>query len=289
MHPTSFIGKNGVLIPWEQATTHLLTHTLHYGGGAFEGIRCYKTEKGPAIFRLKEHIARLFYSASVLKMNLPFSEEEIVQAVTETVRKNKLECGYIRPLVYFGYGSMGIKIQPETPVDVAIACWPWGKYLPEDAVKVKISSVMRIHPKSTVADAKLCGNYVNSILAEVEIRGTAFHEALFLDHEGNIAEGPGENIFIIKGEKLITPKPGSILPGITRDTIFTLAKDIGYEFEEATITTKQLFEADEAFFTGTAAEVTPIASIDDHIFSDGNPVPSQQCSKKSITKPFTAN
>ncbi|MDP2624765.1 MAG: branched-chain amino acid transaminase [Candidatus Peregrinibacteria bacterium] len=270
METTEFIWMNGKLIPWGEATTHVLTHSLHYGGGVFEGIRCYQTKKGTAVFRLKEHMDRLYYSADVLKMEVPWSQEEMTKALVETVRDNKLEGGYIRPLIYFGYGKMGLN--PEgAPVEAIVACWPWGKYLGHDAVKVKISDYIRIHPKSSVTDAKICGHYVNSILGVLSIRDTEYHEALFLDFEGNVAEGPGENLFIVKDGVLVTPPLGKILAGITRDTLMGMAKDMGYEVREQVLTPEDLFKADEAFFTGTAAEVTPIASIDDHIYGDGMP------------------
>lgn len=263
---------NGQLIPWEEAMTHVLTHTLHYGAGVFEGIRCYKTDKGTAVFRLKEHMDRLYYSAGVLKMEMPWTVDEMTDGLLETLKKNKLEGGYIRPLIYFGYGKMGLN--PEgAPVEAVIVCWPWGKYLGHDAVKVKISDYIRIHPKSSVTDAKICGHYVNSILAVLALRDSDYHEALLLDYEGNVAEGPGENLFIVKDGILITPPLGTILAGITRNTVQTLAKDMGYEFREETLKPDDLFEADEAFFTGTAAEITPIASIDDHVYGDGNPGP----------------
>lgn len=272
METTEFIWKNGEFLSWDKAQTHLLTHTLHYGAGVFEGIRCYKTEQGTAIFRLKEHVERLLYSAGVLKMEVPYSEDQLSEAIVETVRKNGLEQGYIRPLIYLDYGKMGLNPKG-APVSTMIACWPWGKYLAHDAVKVKISSYIRLHPRSTVSDAKICGHYVNSILPVLELRDTHYDEALLLDHEGNVAEGPGENIFIVKNGELYTPKPGNILPGITRDTVMTLARECGYVVHEEALPREALFEADEAFFTGTAAEVTPIGSIDDHGFGDGHPGP----------------
>lgn len=261
---------NGKLIPWESATTHVLTHTLHYGAGVFEGIRVYKTEKGSAVFRLKEHIDRLFYSAGVLQMDVKFTPEKVMDAVLETVRENKLEHGYIRPLVYLGYGKMGLN-PTGAPVETVIACWPWGKYLVHDALKVKISPYRRIHPDTTVVDAKIVGHYVNSILSVLDLRGSEFHESLLMDHDGNVAEGPGENIFIVKDEKVLTPARGTILPGITRDTVMTLARDLGYETGEVTISEKELLSADEVFFTGTAAEVTPIAQINSTVYGDGKP------------------
>jgi branched-chain amino acid aminotransferase len=272
METTPFIWMNGTLIPWESATTHVLTHTLHYGAGVFEGIRVYKTEKGSAVFRLKEHIDRLFYSAGVLQMEVKFTAEQMVEAVLETVRENKLEHGYIRPLIYLGYGKMGLN-PTGAPVEAMIACWPWGKYLGHDQLKVKISPYRRIHPASTVADAKLVGHYVNSILSVLDLRGSEFHESLLMDHEGNVAEGPGENVFIVKDEKVLTPAKGTILPGITRDTVLTFAHDLGYETGEVAISEQDLLSADEVFFTGTAAEVTPIAQVNSTVYGDGKSGP----------------
>lgn len=270
MQVTPFIWMNGKWIPWEDAKVHVLTHTLHYGGGVFEGIRCYKTNKGPAIFRLPEHVDRLLYSTQTLKMELPYTAEEICDIIKNVVRKNQLEEGYIRPLVYYGYQKMNIN-PTGSPVEFSIACWPWkgGGYLDHPLVDVKTSRHIRIHPKSTVVDAKLCGHYLNSILASIELQGTRYHEALFLDDQGFIAEGAGENFFIVKSKKVFTPKLGTILGGITRDTIIKLLTKLGFELIETNITLEDAYEADEAFFTGTAVEVTPIRSIDDHVLGEG--------------------
>ncbi len=262
MEETEFIWMDGKLVPWKKAKIHVLAHTLHYGAGVFEGIRCYETAQGPAVFKLKEHIDRLYYSAGTLKMKIPFSKEEFTEAVKETIRKNSLKAGYIRPICFFGYGKMGLN--PEgAPVNCSIAVWPWGKYLGEGAVKVKTSKYIRIHPKSTHADAKICGHYVNSIFASVEVKDKGYDEALLLDYKGNAAEGPGENLFIVKDGKLLTPPLGTILKGITRASIMQLAKDEGIKVEEKTLTLEDVYNAQEAFFTGTAAEVTPIGSLDD--------------------------
>lgn len=265
METTELIWMDGKLIPWNEAQVHVLTHTMHYGAGAFEGIRCYKTPKGTAIFRLKEHIERLIYSADAIKMEVPYSVDELVQACVDTVRENKLEAGYIRPILFYGYGKMGLN-PTGAPTRSVVACWPWGKYLAHDAVDVKISSYIRIHPKSSVTDAKICGHYVNSIMAVQELAGTKYHEALFLDHQGNVAEGPGENIFIVKDDVFYTPKLGNVLGGITRDTVMQFLRDQGHTVEEKVLKPEDIFEADEAFFTGTAAEVTGINSIDDRQF-----------------------
>ena len=269
MQQTPYIWKNGQFIDWDKATTHVLSHTLHYGSGAFEGMRAYQTDRGPAIFRLPEHTKRLFYSAEQFGMQMPFTQEEINKAIIETVSKNKVQSCYIRPLVYHGYGKMGLNPKG-ADIDIIIACWPWGKYLGDDAINVKTSKYIRIHPKSTVADAKIVGHYVNSIMASQEIQNESeYQEALLLDYEGKIAEGPGENIFIAKNGVLFTPKKGTILEGITRSTLMTLAKDLHIEVVEKDLYPEDLKNADEAFFTGTAAEVTGIARIDDKVLSGG--------------------
>jgi branched-chain amino acid aminotransferase len=268
MQTTETIWHNGKFVPWADAKTHVLSHALHYGGGAFEGIRFYKTPNGTAIFRLSDHIDRLFYSANALKMNLPYSKEEITHAVKEIVTMNKLEAGYIRPIVFYGYGRLGVN-PVGIPVDIAIACWPWGAYLPHEAVDVKTSKYIRIHPESTVVDAKLCGHYVNSILASLELQGTHYHEALFLDSHGHVTEGAGENFFMCEQGVIYTPHLGGILSGITRHTIMNLAKNLKLDLVERHITLNEVFHAEEAFFTGTAAEVTPIRSINDRILGQG--------------------
>ena len=268
MEEVEKIWFNGKFVDWKEAKIHILTHTLHYGGGVFEGIRAYKTERGPAVFRLKDHIKRLFYSAKALEMEIPFSLEEIERAILELIKINKIEECYIRPIVIFGYGKMGLNLK-EAPVSVAITLWPWEKYLGEKPIKVKVSRYIRIHPKSTVATAKICGHYVNSILASLEAQKSGFDEALFLDFEGFVAEGPGENIFIVKDKKLFTPLAGSILPGITRDSILKVAKNLNIETQEKKISLKEIKRADEAFFTGTAVEICPIGKIDDILINNG--------------------
>ncbi len=214
---------DGSLIPWKDAKIHILTHSLHYGSAVFEGIRFYKTEKGPAVFRLKDHISRLFKSAKTMYIKIPYKEEEICKAVLNLIKENSLDSGYIRPIVYYGYGKMGLGVK-EAKVNVSIAVWPWGSYLGEDPIKIKISNFMRIHPKSSVTHAKISGHYVNSILAGEEARTEGFNEALLLDYKGNIAEGPGENLFIVKDNELQTPLKENILPGITRDSIIKILK-----------------------------------------------------------------
>ncbi len=268
MQTTETIWHNGKLVPWADAKIHVLTHTLHYGGGAFEGVRFYKTAQDSAIFRLGDHVDRLFYSAATLKMSLPYSKDEVAEAIKTVARNSKLESGYIRPIAFYGYGKMGVN-PIGNPVEVVIACWPWKAYLPHDSVDVKTSSYIRIHPDSTVVDAKLCGHYVNSILASLELQGTHYHEALFLDNDGHITEGVGENFFIVKEGVIYTPKLGGILSGITRDTIIKLARKLNFSVIEVDISLYEAYQADEAFFTGTAAEVTPIRSINDKVLGDG--------------------
>lgn len=268
MQTTETIWHNGKLIPWEDAKIHVLSHTLHYGGGAFEGIRFYKTDTGQGIFRLKDHVDRLFYSAEVLKMQIPFSKEEVTEAIKTMVSFSKLNAGYIRPLAFYGYGKMGVN-PLGNPVELIIAVWPWGAYLPHDSVDIKTSRYIRIHPDSTVADAKLCGHYVNGMLASLEIQGTRYHEALLLDSEGHITEGVGENFFMVKDNVIYTPHIRGILPGITRKTIMQLAPMLGFDVHAVDISLFDAYQADEAFFTGTAAEVTGINSINDKILGKG--------------------
>ncbi len=265
---TKKIWVDGKFVDWEKAKIHILTHSLHYGGGVFEGIRAYETEKGPAVFRLKEHLKRLFFSSSVLGMKIPFSRKEIEKAIIDLIKVNKVKQCYIRPLVIFGYGVMGL-YPKKAPINVIISLWTWKKYLGKN-LKVKVSKFIRIHPQSTVVEAKICGHYVNSILASIEAKKEGFDEALLLDYKGFVAEGPGENIFLVKNKKILTPKKGSILPGITRDTIITIAKQkLNLKVEEKEITLKELKNADELFFAGTAVEVSPIVQVDKTIISDG--------------------
>lgn len=251
---------DGMFVKGEKATVPLLTHSLHYGSAVFEGIRFYETTKGPAVFRLNDHIKRLFYSAKVMGMKIHFIQKELADATLELIAKNKLTSGYIRPIVFYG-SKMGLDPRG-ADVHVAIACWPWGKYLAKEVVKIKTSPYMRIHPKSSVMTAKISGHYANSILATIDAKKGGYDEALLLDYKGNIAEGPGENIFFVKGETIVTPPADSILPGLTRDTIKTLARELGYKVVEKHIKPNDIIKFDEAFFTGTAAELTAIGNID---------------------------
>ena len=283
IHKVSKIWMDGKLVSWDNAKIHILTHTLHYGGGAFEGIRFYDAEQGSAIFRLKEHIDRLFYSCKAIHIKVPFSKKVITDAIIKLIKINKVKSGYIRPLVYYGYGKMGLDPRG-CPVNVAIAVWPWGAYLGTKPVKTKISSFIRIHPKSTYADAKLCGHYVNSMLASLEIHGKGYDEAILMDHEGNLAEGPGENVFIVKNNVLMTPPEGAILPGITRNSLLEIAKNLKIKTKITKITRKQLFAADEAFFSGTAAEVSAIKSIDNRKIGNGQIGPITKQLKDNFTQ-----
>ena len=266
------IWYDGKLVDWRSATTHVLTHTLHYGMGVFEGVRAYKTDKGAAIFRLQDHTDRLFNSAHILQMKMPFSKQEIMEAQKAAVRENKLESAYIRPMAFYGAEAMGIAAKTLS-THVICAAWSWGAYMGDEAltkgIRVKTSSFSRHHVNITMCKAKANGNYMNSILAHQEAAQDGYDEALLLDVDGFVAEGSGENVFIIRKGKLYTPDLTSALEGITRDTIVQLAKEIGLEVIEKRITRDEVYTADEAFFTGTAAEVTPIRELDNRNIGTG--------------------
>lgn len=263
----SKIWFNGRFINWKEAKIHVLTHSLHYGSAVFEGIRCYKTKKGSAVFRLDEHIKRLFYSARVLGMEIYFSPKKIKEVILKTIKINKLKECYIRPIAFYGE-KMGLNPQGAS-VNLAIAVFPWKAYLGEKPIRVKISKYIRIHPKSTICDAKISGHYTNSILATLETRKAGFDEALLLDFNGYLAEGPGENIFIIKNNQIFTPLKGSILLGITRNTVIKIARDLGYKVTEKKIKPAELKFIDEAFFVGTGVEICPIIQIDKILINKG--------------------
>ena len=268
-----WIWFDGEMVPWRDATTHVLTHTLHYGMGVFEGVRCYKTVDGPAIFRLRDHTNRLFNSAHIYQMKLPFSKEEIDAAQLECVRRNELESCYLRPIAFYGSHAMGVAAK-SNPVLVAIAAWPWGAYLGAEAIekgiRVKTSSYTHHHPNITMCNAKAVGNYTVSILANQEALHDGYEEAMLLDPQGFVCQGSGENIFIVRDGKLHTPDLSSgALAGITRDTIITFAAELGIPLVERRITRDEVYIADEAFFTGTAAEVTPIREFDHRPIGDG--------------------
>jgi len=271
------IWMDGRLIPWDEANVHILTHSLHYGMGVFEGIRCYLCDDGKsAIFRLREHIDRLFDSAKIADLTIPFSKREIIEACKETLRANKLKEGYIRPIVFIGEGVMGVH-PGNNPIRVAIITWSWGAYLGEGAlekgIRVKVSSFTRHHVNVMMTKAKICGNYVNSVLAKREVTKLGYDEALMLDTEGYISEASGENIFIVKNGILKTTPLTSILNGITRDSVIQIAKSKKIPLIEERFTRDELYTAHEAFFTGTAAELTPIREVDDRIIGDGKPGP----------------
>ena len=267
-----FIWFDGKLVPWREATTHVLTHTLHYGMGVFEGVRAYETAQGPAIFRLQDHTDRLFRSAHILGMNIPFSKEDINAAHLAVLKENGLKSGYFRPMAFYGSGKLGVAPKKDD-VQVIVAAWPWGAYLGEDAleqgIRVKTSSFTRHHVNITMCKAKANGNYMNSILANNEATADGYDEALLLDVEGYVAEGSGENIFIIRKGKLYTPDLTSALEGITRDTVVTIAQEMGLQIIEKRITRDGVYTADEAFFTGTAAEITPIRELDRRQIGEG--------------------
>ncbi|WP_296859304.1 branched-chain amino acid transaminase [uncultured Methanobrevibacter sp.] len=262
----SKIWIDGNMVNWNEANIHVLSHVVHYGTSVFEGIRAYKNENGVAVFRLKEHVQRLFDSAKVYKIEIPYTNEEIENAILDVVRENELDGCYIRPIVFRGYGELGVN-PLNCPVNVVIAAWEWGSYLGEEGmangVDIGVSSWRKPAPDTFPTLAKCGANYMNSQLAKIEAIENGFDEAIMLDYEGHVSEGSGENIFLVEGEKLYTPSMASSnLKGITRDSIMTLANDLGYEVVEETISRERLYFADEVFFTGTAAEVTPIRSID---------------------------
>lgn len=272
MQATQKIWMDGTLVDWDKAQVHVLSHTLHYGLGAFEGIRCYDTAHGPAIFRLPEHIDRLYHSAHIAGLTIPMSKDEMRRAIIATIQVNEVRECYIRPLVYLGYGEMGIN-NSQNPVRVAVAVWPWGAYLGEDAlsqgIRVCISSFTRHHVNVMMTKAKIVGNYANSQLAKMEAVQAGYDEAILLDVQGNVAEGSGENLFIVRGGVLKTPPLTAILEGITRNSIIDLAQHLGLTVREAIFSRDELYIADEAFFTGTAAELTPIREVDNRRIGDG--------------------
>ncbi len=267
------IWKDGQLVDWREANLHMLTHSLHYGMAVFEGVRAYKTVDGTAIFRLKEHTQRLFNSAKIFQMAVPFDFDTLVEAQKEVVRANQLESCYLRPLIWIGSEKMGVSARGNT-IHVGIAAWPWGAYLGEDGlargIRVKTSSFTRHHVNVSMVRAKASGYYINSILANQEVTAEGYDEALLLDTDGYVSEGAGENVFIIKNSKIYTPDLASCLDGITRDSVLTMARDLGIEVIEKRITRDEVYCADEAFFTGTAAEVTPIRELDNRQIGSGS-------------------
>lgn len=268
-----FIWLDGNWVDWRDAKVHVLTHTLHYGLGVFEGIRAYHAEKGTAVFRLQEHTDRLFRSAHIMNMKMPFSKEELNEAQCEALRKNKLDSAYIRSMCFLGSEGMGLRAD-NLKVHVMVAAWSWGAYLGaesiEHGIRIHTSSYTRNYHNSTFCKAKANGNYINSILALQEARANGYDEALMLDNQGFAAEGSAENLFVVRNGKIYTPETTSALEGITRDSVMTIARNLGYEVVEKRITRDEIYVADEAFFTGSAAEVTPIRELDNRQIGSGS-------------------
>jgi len=274
MERQELIWQNGEFVAWEDAQVHVLTHGLHYGTGVFEGIRCYETERGPAIFRHADHLDRLAKSAELYYLPMPYSGEEIRQATHELLRRNSLKSAYIRPLAFRGYGELGLFAKSD--VDVVVAAWPWGAYLGEESkgggIRAKVSSWRRISPAGAVPHAKASGSYLNSILAKTESANAGYDEAILLDERGFVCEGSGENIFVVRdGEILTPPHTASILDGINRKSVIQIARDLGYTVVERDIARAELYLAEEVFLTGTAAEMVPVREIDDHQVGKGEP------------------
>jgi branched-chain amino acid aminotransferase len=266
---------NGEFVPWEDAKVHVLTHGLHYGTGVFEGIRCYDTEIGPAVFRGREHLTRLGRSAELYYMPMPYDVEALRAATLELIGRNGLSSCYIRPIMFRGYGQMGLN-PLEAPVDVSIAVWEWGAYLGDEGkkngIRTKVSSWRRISPQSLIPASKASGQYLNSVLAKIESTKAGYEEAILLDDHGNVCEGSGENIFVVWEGRIITPPPAaSILDGITRKSAIQIAKDLGFEVIERNIARAELYMADEVYMTGTAAELVPVREVDDHTIGEGTP------------------
>ncbi|HEV3474120.1 MAG TPA: branched-chain amino acid transaminase [Actinomycetota bacterium] len=273
VEPVSKVWMDGKLVDWEDAKIHVLTHALHYGTGVFEGIRAYETSRGAAVFRLTDHIMRMFRSAHVYMIEIPFTPEQLIEAAKETVRASGLTSCYVRPIVFHGYGEMGLN-PLNAPVNVAIAVWKWGTYLGDDCLengaRLIVSSWRRPDPNVLPAQAKATGQYLNSGLAKVEALKAGYDDAIMLAQDGKVAEGTGENLFLVRDGILVTPPQSTgILQGITRDTIFTIAQDLGYEIVEQAMVRSDIYMADEAFLTGTAAEVTPIREVDERAIGTG--------------------
>ena len=276
--PTPKIWMDGELVDWDEARIHVLTHSLHYGLGVFEGIRAYPTLAGPGIFRLTAHIKRLLQGAHILGITVPFTESDLVGAVKQVVLESGLDACYIRPLVYLGYGEMGLNPLLCT-TNVAVACWPWGAYLGDEGIangiRLKVSSWARHDPRAMPTAAKGTGMYINSSLAKVEAVRAGYDEALMLTTDGHLSEGTGENVFVVRRNRILTPSPSAAgaLEGITADSVTTIARDLGYEVRESSLRRTDLYMADEAFLTGTAAEMVPISSVDDRLVGSGKPGP----------------
>jgi branched-chain amino acid aminotransferase len=277
VEPSDLIWMNGDFVAWEDAKVHVLTHGLHYGTGVFEGIRAYDTELGTAVFRHRDHLDRLFKSAELYYMPIPYSLEEVRSATHELISRNGLSSCYIRPLAFRGYGQMGL-YPLETPVDVVVAVWSWGAYLGEEGkrqgIRAKVSSWRRISPDSLIPHAKASGQYLNSVLAKIESQKAGYEEAILLDDQGRVCEGSGENIFVVRDGVITTPpQTASILDGINRKSVMQIARDLGHEVVERDLARAELYLADEIFMTGTAAEMVPVREIDDHAVGGGEPGP----------------
>ena len=274
---SKFVWRNGEIIPWANATSHVSSHALHYGSGVFEGMRCYETDEGPAVFRLNAHLDRFYDSAEVYGLDIPYSREALADAILEVIRRNEFSSCYVRPLCYYGSGSLGLH-PAKCPIEVVILAWPWAPYLGaaglEEGVRVTVSPWKKFHSDMMPTTAKACGQYLNSILAVRDAFSRGFDEAILLNSEGHLAEGSGENLFVVREGELITnDERHSILLGITRDAVITIARDLGHRVVTRSLTLEDLAWADEAFFTGTAAEVTPIREVDGSLINKGHPGP----------------
>lgn len=274
---TDVIWMDGRYVPWDEAKVHVLSHGLHYGTGLFEGMRCYRTPDGPAVFRLEDHLVRFYRSASYLYMDLPYAAEELAEVCREVVARNGLEDGYVRPVAFYGLGGMNFSFR-DNAVHVAVAVWPWGAYLGEEGmrrgIRVKTVSWLKTPANSVPSAAKLAGNYVNACLAFQEAMRGGFDEAILFNDAGRVAEGTGENVFVVSGESIVTPPASEdLLPGITRESVMRIASDLGYEVGEAPLPRSELYAADELFLTGTAAEVTPVREVDWHAIGSGQAGP----------------
>lgn len=272
MEEVDYIWMDGDYVKWEDAQVHVLTHALHYGTGVFEGIRAYENDRTPAVFRLDDHLERFVNSAKIINMELDYSKEKLTAIIEELIKKNDLNACYIRPIAYRGYESMGVN-PLENPIEMSIAVWPWGEYLGEGALKhgvdVQTSSWSRHHPNIFPSKAKATGNYLNSVMAKMEALENDYVESIMLTPDGYVAEGTGENLFIVRDGELYTSPTADVLEGITRDSAIEIAEDLGYPVHKEKLTRDQIYISDEAFFTGTAAEITPIKSVDRRKISDG--------------------
>jgi len=284
----AWIWMDGKLVPWDQANVHILSHTMHYGYGAFEGIRAYRLADGrSAVFRLPEHIDRLFESARLLELDIPFTREEVREACTRTLAANGMDQGYLRPLVFLGDREVGVYPGDAPDVRLAVIAWKWGAYLGAEAldkgIRVKVSSYTKHHPNAVLVKGKVCGHYVNSVLAKMEAKREGCDEGILLDHCGYVAEGSGENLFLVRNGEILTPGlDSSILGGITRDAVIRIAKDLGFTVREGRLTRSDLYVADEMFFSGTAAEITPIREIDRRVVGKGSAGPVTKTLQKAF-------